>query len=63
MKKQIKVVVLNPERLSKNLANVIADIYEKRIADGDNTHSDDINPHSKSPQALSKLLKINVNML
>lgn len=30
MKKQIKLVVLNPERLSKNLTNAIADIFENR---------------------------------
>jgi hypothetical protein len=33
-RKRIEVVVLHPERLSRNLTNVIADIYENRIANG-----------------------------
>jgi hypothetical protein len=33
-RKRIEVIVLHPERLSRNLTNVIADIYENRLANG-----------------------------
>jgi len=33
MRKKIEVVVLHPERLSKNFTNMIIEIYEKRLAD------------------------------
>lgn len=33
-RKPIKIVILNPEKLSKNLTNSICDLYEKMIEEG-----------------------------